>query len=107
MDLMKRFISSILLTLTLVLASATAHADKDQDRARAALQAGQVLSLKTVLPGLKKKYPGQVLEVELEQENGRWIYEVKLLQTGGQLLKLELDASSGALLKHEERKRRH
>ena len=70
----------------------------DHNRARQAVQAGQVLPLRSVLERLEREHPGQVLEVELEQEEGRWIYEVKLLQPQGQLVKLKLDARTAALL---------
>jgi Peptidase propeptide and YPEB domain len=68
----------------------TAASGSDQDRARAALQAGEVLSLRTIL----------------ERKGGRWIYELKLVQTGRQLIKLEIDASSGEVLRRDERSRR-
>lgn len=85
------------------LAIPLARADSDQDRARAAVQSGQVLPLKTVLEYLERDHPGQVLEVELEQEDGRWVYEVKLLQADGQLVKLELDARTAAVLRLRNR----
>jgi uncharacterized membrane protein YkoI len=44
-----------------------------------------------------------VLEVELERKNGRWLYEIKLLRQGGGLLKLELDARSGEVLRQKSR----
>ena len=91
--------------LALALSSPWALADSDQDRARAAVQAGQVLPLKTVLERLEREHPGQVLEVELEQDDGRWIYEIKLLQPGGRLVKLELDAATAAVLRRQERAR--
>ncbi len=75
----------------------------DHERARAAVQAGQVLPLGTVLERLERSYPGQVLEVELEQDNGLWIYEVKLLTSGGQLVKLKLDARNAAVLSSKSR----
>jgi uncharacterized membrane protein YkoI len=93
--------------LTAVLGWPLAHADSDHDRARDAVQAGQVLPLKTVLERLEREHPGQVLEVELERDDGRWIYDVKLLQAGGRLVKLELDAASGAVLKRRDRGSRH
>lgn len=77
---------------------ASPHDSDDHDRARAAVQAGEVLPLGQVLERLQRTHPGQILEVELDREDGRWIYEVKLLQTGGQLLKLELDARTGEVL---------
>ena len=100
---MQRLVASLFCSLALLLATAPAHADSDQDRARAAVQAGQVLPLKAVLERLEREHPGQVLEVELERDDGRWVYEVKLLQAGGRLVKLELDAGSGEVLKRRER----
>lgn len=95
-----------LLMLLGALGPGPAHAgdDHDHDRARAALQAGQVLPLKTVLEQLARDHPGQVLEVELEHDDGRWVYEIKLLQPGGRLAKLELDAATGTLLRRKDRR---
>ncbi len=70
----------------------------DHDRARAAVQAGEVLPLPTLLERLQRTHPGQVLELELEREDGRWIYEIKLLQPDGQLVKLEVDAATAQVL---------
>lgn len=98
----------------LPLARAGDKDDHDHDRARAAVQAGEVLPLATLLERLQRSHPGQVMELELEREDGRWIYEIKLLQADGQLLKLELDARTAQVLKlrrkgerKEEHKERH
>ena len=76
---------------------------RDHERAHQAVQAGQVLPLRTVLERLERESPGQMLEVELEQDDGVWIYEVKLLQAGGQLVKLKLDARTATLLGSKSR----
>lgn len=65
------------------------------ERARAAREAGQVLPLPALLDRLQQAHPGQVMALELEQDEGRWVYKVKLLQPGGQLSKLKLDARTG------------
>lgn len=95
-----------LVTFALLTLSGPAAADSDQDRARAAAQAGQVLPLKTLLTRLESDHPGQVLEVELEQHAGRWIYEIKLLQPDGRLIKLEVDAATAEVLRRKERSRK-
>ena len=71
----------------------------------AALQAGEILPLATVLQRVAAEHPGQVLEVELERDAGRWTYEIKLLQPSGGLLKLEVDAANARVLKARSRQR--
>lgn len=96
-----------LLLGALAVSGARASDKTDHERARAAVQAGEVLPLPTLLQKLQRTHPGQVLELELERDDGRWIYEVKLLQANGRLLKLELDASTAEVLKVKpERTRR-
>ena len=74
-----------------------ADGSSDHERARRALEAGEVMPLRAVLAHLEQDYPGEVIEVELEREDGAWVYEIKLIRTGGDVLELELDARDGAL----------
>ena len=76
----------------------------DHDRALAALQAGEILPLPTIMARVAQAYPGHVLEVELERGDERWIYELKLLQPSGGLLKLEIDAKSGDVIKQKNQR---
>jgi len=99
-------LSLFAVSLPLFLSGPSALADSDQDQARAAVLAGKVLPLKTLLERLERKHPGRLLEVEIEQEDGRWIYEIKLLQPDGRLVKLELDAATAEVLRRKERMRK-
>lgn len=92
------------LAVVLVAGPALASDRADHDRARAALQAGEILPLATVLQRVAMEHPGQVLEVELERDDGRWLYEIKLLQASGGLLKLEVDAATARVLKAKARR---
>lgn len=98
-------VRSLYLALSLVLLGGGAVAgERDEaERVRAAVQVGEILPLPQLLERLQRSHPGQVLEIELEREDGRWIYEIKLLQAGGRLLKLEVDAKSGAVLRQRVR----
>jgi len=80
------------------------HADdlRDHDRARRALEAGEILPLRTVLETLARDTPGQVMEVELERKGERWVYEIKLLRAGGSLVKLRVDARDGTIIPRRE-----
>ena len=68
-------------------------------RHRQALEQGQVLPLRTVLDRVEREYQGQALKVEFEQDDGRFIYEIRLLQRDGRLVKLKVDAVDGRVLK--------
>jgi Peptidase propeptide and YPEB domain len=97
-------ILSLLIALPLCLAmspAALADGERDHDRARAALRTGEVLPLGEILVRVAQQQPGQVLDVELEREQGRWIYELKLLQGSGALVKLEVDARDGRVLRRK------
>ena len=95
----------LLVALALSCQAPAASADdaRDHDRARAALRAGEVLPLGTILERLAKEQPGQVLEVELERDHGRWIYEFKMLQGSGALVKWKVDARDGTVLKRKSK----
>lgn len=83
------------------------HADErghgDHDQARQALQQGRVLPLRTVLDKVERDYQGQVLKIEFEHDDGRFIYEIRLLQRDGRMAKLEVDAVDGRVLKIKRR----
>jgi uncharacterized membrane protein YkoI len=98
------------LSLALLAGSGAAYADReDHERARKALEAGEVLPLKTILERVEQNFPGQVMDVELERERvggrERWIYEIKVLRTGGALVKLKLDARDGSVMGNTTRSR--
>lgn len=103
---MKPSIYALIAVLALLTLPPAALADRahDHDRARAALRAGEVLPLTTILERVAQQQPGQVMEVDLEREDGRWIYELKLLNNDGALVKLQVDARDGVVLKRKNGK---
>ena len=83
--------------------AAMASERDDHRRAREAVLAGEAMPLPELLERVARTHPGQVLELELEREDGRWIYEVKLIDERNRVHELELDAASGAVLEREEK----
>jgi uncharacterized membrane protein YkoI len=76
--------------------------DIDQDEVLRLRRSGQLLPFETVQRIAFERYPGaSLLEVELEEEDGRYIYELELLTSGGSVRELEIDARSGELLQDE------
>lgn len=92
-----------------VLAAATAPLladgyERDHERARAALAGRELLALKEVLSRLGQTHPGTVIEVELEREDGIWMYEIKQLSDDGRVMHLEVDARTGDVLRVKGRR---
>ena len=77
-------------------------ADYDHDRVRQLRATGQILALETIIANHRHRHPGdQLLEAELEFEQGRYVYELKMLGSDGVVQKLEYDARSGELRRVE------
>jgi uncharacterized membrane protein YkoI len=88
----------------LTLAATIAAADEpDHERARRAVAAGEALPLHTVLAAVEREFSGQVVEVELEREDGNWVYEIEVLTPAANVIELTYDARSGKLLETEGR----
>ena len=65
-------------------------------------QNGEILKLRQVIEIINESSPGRVLEVELSQENERYIYEIEILDHNGVIWEHKIDAKSGDLLKREK-----
>ncbi len=74
----------------------------DHDVARDALEHGEALPLAEILPLALRAVPGEILEIELEREHGRLVYEIELLARNGRVRKVILDARTGAVLGVED-----
>lgn len=92
---------ALLLLPALLLAAPAARADdrRDHERARAALAAGEIRPLAALLAEVERRYLGVVIETELERDDGRWIYEFKLLPPSGRVFEIKLDAATGAVIR--------
>ncbi len=92
-----------LLLSTLSFGVSTAFADKKEHQVvREALQRGEVLPLVKILAIASQHVPGDVIEVELEQENAGLIYEIKILTGNGRVREVKIDARTGAVVNIED-----
>ncbi len=86
----------------LALLASVALADDDHLEARRLVEAGTIRPLEEILEQIGSQHPGRILEVELEREEGLYIYEIELLDEEGVVWELEIDAQNGELLKTEQ-----
>lgn len=89
------------LLILVALPGQSLQADDDSDYARMLKQRGDILPLEQVIESAMAVKSGQILETELDEEDGRYIYELEILDERGQVWELELDASTAELIELE------
>lgn len=77
-------------------------ADFDHDEIRQLREAGDILPLEDIIARFRTgQESGRILETKLDNKHGRYIYEIELLDTDGNVRELYYDAHSGELLIYE------
>ncbi len=102
-----KFVRSLLVILALGLTTA-AHARHGEDdeigheAARRLLESGRILSLEAILSKNADRLPGKLIETQLENDEGRIVYDLKFLRPDGRVQEIEIDAENGDILKIED-----
>ena len=94
-------VSCMMLSLCGMIFSATLFADSDPHKIRKLVKQGKILPLQQIIDHLDPTHKGRILEVELERERGRYIYEINMLGAKGRVWEYEIDAASGEILEQE------
>lgn len=91
-------VALILVAVTVGAVQGRADDREDHERARDAVRSGQIVRLSEILEKVEQDFIGRMLEVELEEDDGRWVYEIKLLTEDGRIVKLRYDARDKTLI---------
>jgi uncharacterized membrane protein YkoI len=78
-----------------------AHADDDDDDhdlARTLVERGEIKPLSEVLARAVSLHPGDVVSVDLDEDDGRWIYEIEMVRRDGRKVEIEIDAATLAIV---------
>jgi uncharacterized membrane protein YkoI len=92
------------LALATTIVSSVSLPDEDHETARRLRGEGTILPLQEILKRIGRLYHAQVLEVELDDEEGRYVYEIELLSPRGRVWKFKFDAHTGDMLESEKRR---
>lgn len=99
---MKSIFRAFLILSIAALAPCASARDLGQDEALRLREKGKIIPLEKVMAQVIKTYPNaSLLEVELEEEDDIYIYEVELLTENGIVRELEIDARDGKILQDE------
>ena len=83
-----------------ILFSLTLSAE-DHNIALDLVNSGEIIPLATILEKIQKLEQGQIIEVELEKNKKRLIYEIELVNKYGIVKEYIFDAKSGELIKEK------
>lgn len=72
---------------------------QQQSAVREAVRDGRFVPLEQVMADAMRRYPGKLVEVELEEDDDE--YEIEILGADGVVMELEYDARTGKLRKME------
>lgn len=80
-----------------------AHAGSDisDKQVRAWVTEGKILPFEEIYARNKDRLSGRLLDLELEREDGRIVYEAELLDVNGDVWELYIDAVTGEVVKEE------
>lgn len=84
------------LALALLLSNgAFADDEEDHDRVHRLVQSGAIVPLEGILERLRAAQQGRMLEAELEEDGGRYVYEIEWIDDAGEVSEHEFDAATG------------
>ena len=70
---------------------------------RHAVERAEIRSLADILDVLRGKLPGEVVGVEIERKNGRWLYEFRVVDEKGRLFEVYVDARTATIERTKEK----
>lgn len=107
---MPSFTRALIAIVLFACAGLTARADNDarEDRVqrealRQAVESGQIRPLSDVLSAVRDDLEGELVGVEIEHEDGAWIYEFRVARPGGRLVELYVDAATARIVKSKDK----
>lgn len=92
--------------LAIVFSAGVAHADDDSREVRRLVQEGKIIPLEELLATHRDRLQGRVLDLEMDREQGRVVYEIKTLDSEGVVREVEIDAQTGEWLREKVKSRK-
>lgn len=103
-----RWPSLIVLVMFFLTCVPVTFADDEEDdeewlRLHEQVEAGRIKPLSDILDQVARDWVGDVIDVDIEEDDGITLYEIELLGPEGQVVEFEIDARTGEILEMEGR----
>lgn len=83
-------------------APAFASDENEHESARRAVERKEALPLADILARVGGDLGGEITRVSFKREHGVWVYEFKVVEPGGRLAEVYVDAGTGRILERED-----
>lgn len=94
--------AAILILPTVVRSDSDEDHDHDHERARQLRAEGKIVALESIVKQAQSIKPGNILEIELKDEDKHYHYEVEILDHDGKVWELLFDGATGKLLQTQQ-----
>jgi uncharacterized membrane protein YkoI len=85
------------LAIALLTATAALGDGLSAERVRELVERGEILPLEQILKRNEAGIGGRIIEVEIEQKRGVYVYEIKVLRPDGRTREIKIDARTGVI----------
>ena len=97
MDLLLKLIPALVL-LPVSFSGWAIDDGEDVELVRQLRDAGKIVEVAPLLEDAKRRHAGRLLEIELEKEDGRYLYEIEFVDKGGLVWEFYYDATTGEFI---------
>ena len=80
---------------------ALADGEREHEDARRAVELGEALPLIDILAKVRPDLGDEIVGVSFKRKHGQWLYEFKVVEPGGRLVEVYVDAASGRVVERE------
>jgi uncharacterized membrane protein YkoI len=101
---MRKTVLALALAATIALPPASADKgkgghDDNYEKLDEARRHGAIMPIELLLKMLKEKLKGEIVDIELDEKEGRLYYEIYYLDSEGRRIEIYVDAATGGILK--------
>jgi uncharacterized membrane protein YkoI len=93
--------SAFIVAIALLTASPAVADGLSAERVRELVERGEILRLEEILKRNEASLGGRIIEVEIEQKRGAYVYEIKVLGSDGRTREIKIDARTGVIVRDD------
>ena len=75
----------------------------EQNELHRQVERGEVQALSEILAVVRQRLPGDVVKVEVERHDGRWLYEIRVVDAKGRVFEVYVDAAKATIERIKEK----